>query len=311
MKPAGPFRFSHPAMNTEFEVVAFGPERDLVERIVQAAFTDVDRLEHVLSYYEEDSELGCVNRAAARGAVEVGPDLWAVLESARLLHASTGGAFDPTVGPLMKCWRFHDGAGAMPEPGALAAARKRVGFRHVKLDARRRAVRFDRRGVELDLGGIGKGYAVDAAVARIRSFRVIPAAMVHGGTSTAYALGAPPGERGWPFRLRNPDDMKRGHGVVRLRDRAISGSAPAENTFAVRGRRYGHILDPRTGEPARGMSASWSVAPTATESDVLSTAFFVFTPAETRAYCAANPEVGAVVLPEGRPKPLRFGAVPA
>jgi thiamine biosynthesis lipoprotein len=308
MTPAGPFRFEHTAMNTRFEILAYGPSEDLVEHVAEVAFRDINHLEESFSYYLDTSELAEVNREASDREVEVGRDLAAVLEASRILHASTGGAFDPSVGPLMKCWRFHDGKGRLPEAGALAAARRRVGFRHVRVDAARRTVRFEAPGLELDLGGIGKGYAVDAAVARIRSFRFVTAAMIHGGTSSAYALGAPPGQPGWPFRLRSPRDMRRGLGRIVLRDRSISGSAPAENSFRKGGRRYGHILDPRTGEPARGADAAWAVAPTATESDVLSKAFFVFSPAETRAYCRANPEVGAVVLPEGALRVRRYGA---
>mgnify|MGYP000592663722 CR=1 FL=1 len=306
MDPAGPFRFAHDAMHTRFEIVAFGPSEDLVGRIAETAFRDIDRLEEALSYYLETSELAGVNREAAAREVEIGPDLAAILEVSRILHEATGGAFDPSVGPLMKCWRLHEGTGRVPDPAELATARERTGFRHVRLDPAQGTVRFGRPGLELDLGGIGKGYAVDVAAARLRSFR-LPAAMVHGGTSTCCALGAPPGETGWPFRLRSPTDPARSHGRIRLRDRAISGSALSDNTFTAGGRTYGHILDPRTGEPARGMSAAWATAPTATESDVLSTAFFVLTPEETRAYCEANPEVGAVVLPEGSRRVRRFG----
>ncbi len=308
MDPAGPFRFGQHAMNTRFEIVAFGPSEDLVGRVAETVFREIVRLEETFSYYLASSELAGVNREAAGRAVEAGPDLFAVLEAARILHAATGGAFDPSVGPLMKCWRFHDGRGRPPEPEALAAARARTGFGHVRLDPVARTVRFDRPGVELDLGGIAKGYAVDVAVARLRAFGVIPAAMVHGGTSTAYALGAPPGEPGWPFRFRSPRDLRRGFGTVTFRDRAISGSAPSDNSFRRRGRRYGHILDPRTGEPAHGgAAAAWAIAPTATESDVLSTAFFILGQRQTRAYCGANPEVGAVVLPEGARRARRFG----
>jgi thiamine biosynthesis lipoprotein len=296
-------------MHTDFEIAAFGPSRDLAERIAETVFRDIDRLDEVFSYYRDDSDLAEMNRDAASREVGTGNDLAAVLEACRLLHDATGGAFDPAVGPLMKCWGLHTGTGAVPAPAALAAARDRSGFRHVRVDAARRAVRFDRPGVEVDLGGVAKGYAVDLAVARIRSFKVLPAALVHGGTSTAYAIGAPPGEAGWPFRFRDPADLAKGYGEIVLRDRAISGSAPSDNTFTSGGRAYGHILDPRTGEPARGVAAAWAVAPTASESDALSTAFFVFSPEETRAYCEANPEVGAAILPEGARELLRFGRI--
>ena len=308
MNSAGPFIFHHPAMATTFEVRAFGPSEELAAKVVERVFAEIDRLENVLSYYRDGSELGEVNRAAHERDVPVGDDLAAVLGAARILHGATGGAFDPTVGPLMKCWRFHDGRGAMPDPEAVELARKAVGFGHVRLDLEGRTVRFDRPGVEIDLGAIGKGYAVDKAVAMLRGYRV-PAALVHGGTSSAYALGAPPGEPGWRIRLRSPFDDTGGRdfGEVILRDRALSGSALGPEAFTLKGRRYGHEIDPRTGHPVQGRAGAWAAAPTATESDALSTAFFVLAPEETRAYCEANPAVAAAVLPEGASEVLRFG----
>lgn len=306
MDPAGPFRFTHPAMATVFEIVAYGPGEELVARVAERAFVEVDRIEERLSYYRPYSDVCRANREAHDRDVEVGPDFVAVLGAARVLHAATGGAFDPTVGPLMKCWRFHDGKGALPTPEALAAARRVVGLRHVALDAERRVVRYALPGVELDLGAIGKGYAVDKAVSVLRSYRIGPA-VVHGGASSAYAMEPPPGEAGWPFRLRAPQDPEKRYGEVVLRERAISGSAHHdERSFVAGGRRYGHELDPRTGSPAQGRSAAWALAPTATESDALSTAFFVFAPEETRAYCEANAGVEAYVLEEGAPAVVRY-----
>lgn len=310
MDSTGPFRFTHAAMATVFEIVAYGPGEELVARVAERAFVEVDRIEERLSYYRPHSDVCRANREAHDHDVEVGVDFIAVVGAAQILHAATGGAFDPTVGPLMKCWRFHDGKGAMPAPEALAAARRVVGLRHVALDAERRAVRYAMPGVELDLGAIGKGYAVDKAVSVLRSYR-IDRAVVHGGASSAYAMEPPPGESGWPFRLRAPRDPEKGYGEVVLRERAISGSAHHdERSFVAGGRRYGHELDPRTGSPAEGRAAAWALAPTATESDALSTAFFVFTPAETKAYCEANSGVEAIVLEEGRGHPLRFGLPP-
>lgn len=194
----------------------------------------------------------------------------------------------------------------MPTREAIAAAQQCVGLDGVRLDAERLRVRYGRPGIELDFGAIGKGYAVDKIVSILRSYRV-GAALIHGGASSVYALGAPPGEPGWTVRLRSPFDASESFGEAVLRDRAISGSAPGPESFVAEGRRYGHEIDPRTGEPARGNAAAWAVAPTATESDALSTAFFVFTPGETRAYCEANPGVEAYVLGEGKAGVARFG----
>jgi thiamine biosynthesis lipoprotein len=148
---------------------------------------------------------------------------------------------------------------------------------HVDLDAKKRSVRFLTPGIELDLGGIGKGWALDCAAETLRRHGV-SAALLGAGQSTYYAIGAPPDEGGWPIRVTEPQDTTRTLSTALLRDQALSTSGSSEKSFEFGGRRYSHIIDPRTGHPVAGMVQVTVTAPTATDSDALSTAGFVLGP---------------------------------
>jgi thiamine biosynthesis lipoprotein len=194
------------------------------------------------------------------------------------LHEETGGAFDITIGPLVRCWGFMGGEGRMPEPEELDAARALVGMRHVILDEKEFSVRFDRAGLILDLGAIGKGHAIDCAARLLRECGVT-SALLHGGTSTTYALGAPPDAEAWQVAVAAAPDVPGRtpplQTVLRLRDEALSVSAVWGRSFEAGGRTYGHVLDPRTGEPVNKAALAAVVLPSATETDALSTALLV------------------------------------
>jgi thiamine biosynthesis lipoprotein len=173
-------------------------------------------------------------------------------------------------------------------------------MRHVELCPDGRTVRFLKPGVEINLGSIGKGYALDRVAELMRMDWNLRAALLHGGHSSVYAMGTAPGEhRGWAVGIRHPWDMEKRLAVVRLRDRALATSAATFQHLEHAGRKLGHILDPRTGWPAEGIASATAIAPTAAEADALATAFFVLGADRTRAYCDAHPGVGAVLLPEG------------
>lgn len=296
----GLLRLSRRAMGTEFEVVLAGDDPDFLRAAGSEALDEIERLEERLSHYVPTSEICDLNRRGAAEEVLLEPGLLQLLLKAQRLSEETAGAFDPTAGALVKCWGFFRGKGAMPTLEDVEEARSRVGSRFLVLDPESRTAHFSRPGVEVHLGAIGKGYAVDEAGAYLRMMGV-EAALIHGGTSTVYGLGAPPGAPGWPVGIRDPRNRGRRVGVVYLKERALSVSGDYEQYFEHEGVRYSHILDPRTGWPARGVRAAAVLASGATETDAYSTAAFVLGEAGTREICGRNLGTGAILIPEGEP----------
>jgi thiamine biosynthesis lipoprotein len=262
----------------------------------------VDALEDQMTIYRDDSELSRINATAHLGPVPVEPGLFALLERALALGEATGGAYDITSGALSLAWGFVRGPRRVPEPAALADARARTGSGLVRLDPSARTIRFARPGVVLNLGSIGKGYAIDRVAGVVRDHWWPTPALVHGGQSSVYALGSPPGTVGgrWEVAVRNPHEPQHPVGVLRVRNRGVGTSGAAFQRFEQDGRSYGHILDPRTGEPPAGGPLSVTVvAPTAAEADALSTAFSLLGREAAAALCAGRPGLGAVFVLEG------------
>ncbi|HEY7516006.1 MAG TPA: FAD:protein FMN transferase [Vicinamibacteria bacterium] len=261
-------------MGCAYAIAAYGADATALARSAEAALDEVDRIDRLMSHYKPESPLSRLNREAARGPVAVDPELFDFLAEAERYGRESNGAFDVTVGPVMKAWGFFRGEGRVPDEKELRELRRRVGFRHVILDPRRRTIRFDRPGVELDLGGIAKGYAVDRAVDVLRN-RGVAAALVSAGGSTLYGLGAPPERDAWEVSLQDPLDAGRVALTVPLRDRALSVAGSTEKSFEMGGVSYSHIMDPRTCRPVRGVLTVAVLAASGTEGDALDDALFV------------------------------------
>jgi thiamine biosynthesis lipoprotein len=284
------------AMECEFSLVFPAGVRDAVAAGC-AALDEVERLEALLSAYHEESEVCRVNREAQHGPAVVDPEVYRLLRVACDISTATGGAFDPAAGTLVKAWGFHRGPRRVPGESELQAARAASGSMAVAFDDRCGSVAFRRQPIEFNLGAIGKGYALDRALHTVRNRFGITRALMQGGGSSLRALGAPPAEsRGWPVDLGDP--CRPGRTVARLwmRDRALGTSGADHQFFVHQGRRYGHVLDPRTGVPARALLGASALAPTAMEADALSTAFFVMGLEGTRRFCAAHPATAAVLV---------------
>ncbi|HYP14843.1 MAG TPA: FAD:protein FMN transferase, partial [Bryobacteraceae bacterium] len=241
------------AMGTTYSVVAYGPDRFKLQSAVSEAFDDVRRLDALLSNYRPESEWSQVNRYAAERPVKVSSELLQLLSACERFSRASDGTFDITVGPLMKVWGFYRGSGRFPHRAEIKGAMARVGYRNVILNANDSTVRFQKSGVEMDPGGIGKGYAVDRMVHILRK-NGIQAALITAGSSTIFGIGAPPTEpRGWRVAIRHPKDPSRVVQEVHLKDGSMSTSGNYEKFFRVGSRMYSHIMDPRTGYPAEGM----------------------------------------------------------
>jgi thiamine biosynthesis lipoprotein len=175
----------------------------------------------------------------------------------------------------MKVWGFYKGSGHLPHKPEVAAALARVGYRHIRLDPDARTVRFDRPGVEMDPGGVGKGYAVDRMVQVLRQ-NGVQTALVAGSGSSIYGMGAPPDEpRGWPVKIKDPWDNRKTLAEVWLKDSSMSTSGSYEKFFRAEGKIYAHIMDPRTGYPAQGSVSVSVIAPRTLDSEVWAKPYFV------------------------------------
>jgi FAD:protein FMN transferase len=276
------------SMACVYAIDAYGPDAAALPRIVDEAFDEVDRIDRLMSHYKADSPLSRINREAARHPVTVEAELFDFIAGAMRYNRESGGAFDITVGPLMKAWGFFGGDGRMPSGDELAAARRHVGAAHIVLSPDERTIAFDEPGVELDLGGIAKGYAVDRAIALLGQ-RQVAAALVSAGGSTIYGLGAPPGRSGWDVTIQDPIDSRKAAMTVVLKDRAVSVAGRSEKSFESGGVRYSHIMDPRTGRPVQGMLSVAVLTGTGTAGDALDDAFFVNGPEHSRAYLKTLP----------------------
>lgn len=286
-------------MGTVYTVAAYGADADFLAEVINEAFEEVDGLDAQMSNYKPESELSRINRDAAREEVLVEPRLFGLIQICLRLSEDTGGAFDITVGPLMKAWGFFRGHGRVPSSQEIRGVLKQVGYRHVHLDAERRTIHFDEPGIELDLGAKAKGYAVDRAV-EILQENGISSALVSAGTSSIYALGAPPGEKGWKISLRDPFDENRPAEIVYLKNFSLSTSGNYERFFKMGGKMYSHIMDPHTGMPVEGMLSACAFTERTTDSDGLSTALYVLGVDASRKYLAQQPNITAIFyLPAG------------
>ncbi len=282
-KAASPLQMyttTHPAMGTEFTLYLYSASASSAAAVSQEVFDEVDRVEQLLSNYRESSELSRINQNAGSGPVTTDPEMFDFLEQSQHWSAVSDGAFDITVGRLMKSWGFFRHSGRVPSEAELAALRAVTGWEKVQLDAASRTVEFTAPGVELDPGGIGKGFAVDAAVRILRADHVT-AAMLSAGSSTVYALGAPPHRAGWRVVVPGPLPSQRTLSVITLRDTSLSSADCSQKNFTIGGHLYCHIMNPHTLQPIEGMVQVSIVNPSATASDALSNVIFVQAPAQS------------------------------
>ena len=286
------------AMACEFAVYLNAGQYADGSEVALRALDLVDELESQLTVYRDTSEVSAINRAAADGPVEVEPRLFDLLCRSIELFEATEGAFDITAGPLVKLWGFFRRQGRVPAEDDLTATMDRIGSQHVQLDRDARTIQFLKTGVEINLGSIGKGYALDRCDELMREAGINDF-LWHGGQSSVWARGTS-GEvtgprRGWCIGVADPLNSTRRLAEIWLRDQALATSGAAVQFFRHNGKRYGHILDPRTGWPAEGVFSATVVAPTAAEADALATAFYVLGIDRTAAYCEQHPGVGAVI----------------
>lgn len=288
----GMLRYSHEAMATTFEVIIVHEDGRYARQAAAAAFSELDRLEGELSRFIENSDISRLNNLPANHPLLLGLAAFECLQLSAGLYGETSGAFDITIGSLLACWRGDDGTSRTPSEEQLNLARQLTGMGLLKLDEAEHTVELLKSPVHVDLGGIGKGYAVDRMAELLREWS-IDIALVSGGYSSVLALDGPPGKKGWPLTLSNPRDRKETLVRTNLQGRALSGSGMEKGR---------HIIDPRTARPVEGKLTAWSSAPDAATADALSTAFMVMSPEQIKQYCLRHPDVLAMIIVQEKDK---------
>ncbi|HEY2931837.1 MAG TPA: FAD:protein FMN transferase [Acidobacteriota bacterium] len=272
------YEFSEPHMGTLFRIVIYSQDPSAAAVSARAAFQRIAELDRMLSDYRYDSELMILSRRAGSGKVVVSDDLFSVLEQAQMWARKTNGAFDVTVGPAVRLWRRARQTGELPAPEDLARARSLIGYQNIELEHSKRMVSLLKPGMQLDLGGIAKGYAADQALKTVKS-RGHSSVLIAAGGDIAVA-DAPPGLKGWTVAVAAADQP--GSNPTRrilLANAAVSTSGDAEQFIEIGGERYSHIVDPHTGIGVTGQSTATVVASDATTSDALATGLSVLGPA--------------------------------
>lgn len=285
------FEFQQFHMGTLFRLVFYSPQSVAAQSAAEAAFERIEELEEILSTYRVDSELKLVSERAYAYPQVLSRDLYSVLDQSLQISRLTDGAFDVTVGPFVEIWRRARREGRLPEASLLRKAGEKVGYKKVLLNPRTRSLRFRVQGVQLDLGGIGKGCAADEALFVLAAHGLESALVYAGGD---IRIGAPPpGEKGWTIELSESEE---GQPEVVLKNCAIASSGDAFQYLEIEGVRYSHIVDPFSGLGVQGQRSATVIAQTAIWADALATALTILGPEPGIELIRSMEEVSALVV---------------
>jgi len=295
-----PSDFHHPkvsraAMGCNFDIYLAGLDYDNITGAAEQALDEISRIENRLSRFIEDSDVTRINAYASKGWVRLEPRLYHLIRYAADISGKTNGAFDITCAPLVGLWGFYANSGMVPDEQAIRNAMESVGFAHILFDDEESMISFDREGMEIDLGAIGKGYAIDEAADTLRRYGV-EHAVISGGDSTIYAIGSTETGEPWRFHISDPYHPETKLCTVELRNEALSTSAITEQFFIHEGKRYGHILDPRTGYPSEtDILSSTVICASGMASDAYSTAIFLMGVEGARKFCSTLKDMRVVL----------------
>jgi len=290
-------RLSARAMACDFSVIMNPGPTEQIEAAGEALEL-VHQIEAWMSIYRDSSDLSVVNQTAADSPVPVRQELFKLLEKAQEIHDRTDGGFDMATGSLTRLWRLCRRENRIPEQSEIDSALDRSGQTNVDLFPESLSVSFRRPGIVLDPGAIGKGFALDEASDWLGTRdHAPPQFLLHGGHSSLVARGGHNGHPGWPVGVGNPLFTEKRLGTLLLCDQAMATSGSNIQFFRYQGKRYGHILDPKTGWPVEGMLSVTVLAPSAAVADALSTAFFAMGVEKVALCCKNWPEVGVILLP--------------
>ena len=268
------YEFSLVRMGTLVRVVLYTGEEEKAQKAASAVFDRIEELEDILSDYRDESELNRLTREAVERPQAVSPELFSVLEQSQKFSRLSGGAFDITIGPVVRLWREARRAHRLPDAAKLAKARELVDYRNIEVDPVTRTVMLKRAGMQLDLGGIAKGYAADQAIELLESRGIRTALVALGGDIRV--SGTPPGTRGWKVAVENPDPQGRKNlCTLRLTEGAISTSGDTQQFLESGGARYSHIINPASGVGLKNAAGTTVIARDGTTADALATTLSV------------------------------------
>ena len=308
------FEAVEPHMGTLVRVTVYTRDERAARDAFRAAFDRIGALDRILSDYRDDSELNAIARTAVHRPVRVSGDLFEVLRRSQELAAASEGAFDVTQGPVIRLWRAARQTHRVPDPAALRDASARSGYAKLHLDAARRAVRLDTEAMQLDVGGIGKGYAASAAL-DVLGRHGVRSALVAVSGDLAFSA-APPGQRGWRIRLQDDPPVDGAPAMVELSDAAVSTSGNSAQHVDIDGRRYSHIVDPASSRALVDDLTVTVIARDGADADGLATAVSVLGAERGLALIESRPGAAALIVQrsDGRVKPFfssRFAALTA
>jgi FAD:protein FMN transferase len=287
-------------MGTMIDIVVYHPSKVDGARAAERAMREIERLDRVLSHFKDDSDLSRLNREGSRGFVAVDASLYDVVEQSIAWTRRTGGTFDITIAPLLRTWKQAYADGRRPSDEDVAAAKRCVGSDKIELEAPNR-IHFRSTCLAIDLGGIGKGYAVDRAIDLLKADGVT-SAMINAGGSSIGAIGTPPGQSGWAVRIaaKVPATNAPASDTLLLRDMSLSTSQQNPLPFATSPGSFGEILDPRSGAPAEGRMAIAVITPSGTTAEALTKALMMMPRDDAKALLARMPDVSALWMsPDG------------
>ena len=295
------------SMGTVFEVTIYAADKYIAEKAFNDVFQEMNRLDYLMSNYKKESVLSTLNKNASAGPTDCDNELAYVIEQSLQYSNITNGAFDITIGPLMKKWGFFKKQGRIPGKEELESVLKSVSYKNIIIGEKAikslsknpltvKTVFFKNTGTQIDLGGIGKGYAVDIA-AKVLKQNGINSALIN-FAGNIYTYGTPPGKESWVIGLQHPRKSEGLLGTFEIKDKAVSTSGDYEKFFTIEGKRYSHIIDPRTGYPVKGIISVTIVTDNATRADALSTGVFVLGLEKGMALIEKLPDVEGIIIYE-------------
>jgi len=261
------------SMGTFITVSVYDKKEEDYNHIIERAFDEFRSVDNLMSTFKEESDVSRINRYGGINRLKVDPMVCEVVETAKTIGDRSSGIFDFTILPLLRAYGFRDNHPRTPEPEVLEEALSLVDYRKVSVDKENNVIGLETTGSQIDLGGIAKGYAVDRAANILRSHGVQKAVINAGGD--IFAIGAPDEKEGWLIGIQHPLYPEKIAATVLINDQAIATSGNYENYIVVDDKQYGHLFDPRTGNPSNPVLSATIVAPSAMDADALSTSAFL------------------------------------